>query len=213
MKIYSFFLCAVVLFLSSCKPAASPIITSKEAAIAKGTYKPKNVSAKPVENSINSKKVTTVSQKESKKRVISENHDNDFIADDTDVPYLALQILNTADDYNGVSYRGGGTTRAGMDCSGLVFTCFKTYDIILPRSSNDMAKVGKKITKEEVRKGDLIFFKTNGRSVINHVGIVSKVLPDEIIFIHSSTQRGVIYSSTKEPYYQRTFAQINRVIE
>jgi hypothetical protein len=35
---------------------------------------------------------------------------------------------------------------------------------------------------------------------------------DEIKFIHSSTQQGVIISSTKEPYYRRTFAQVNRVL-
>jgi len=42
---------------------------------------------------------------------------------------------------------------------------------------------------------------------------VVEVNGDEVKFIHSSTQSGVVISSIKEPYYQRTFVQINRVIE
>lgn len=115
-------------------------------------------------------------------------------------------------EYDGVKYRSGGTTASGMDCSGLVSTVFKAHNISLPRTSNDMSKVGKKLKWDEIQKGDLIFFKTNGKSVINHVGLVTEVKGDEILFIHSSVQRGVIISSTNEPYYQKAFAQANRVL-
>jgi len=121
-------------------------------------------------------------------------------------------MINNAMGFLGVNYRGGGTTTSGMDCSGMVTAVFNLFDIKLPRSSNDMAKVGKKLDQKDIQTGDLIFFKTNGRSVINHVGMVVEILEDEIKFIHSSTQSGVIISSTKEPYYKRTFAQVNRVI-
>jgi hypothetical protein len=67
--------------------------------------------------------------------------------------------------------------------------------------------------EDDIRKGDLIFFRTNGKSVINHVGMVTEVTDDEIKFIHSSTQKGVIISSTKEPYYGKNFAQANRILE
>ena len=68
-------------------------------------------------------------------------------------------------------------------------------------------------TLENVKKGDLVFFAArNRKKVIDHVGLVTEIKGDEIIFIHSTTQRGVILSSTKEPYYQRTFAQANRVL-
>ena len=76
-----------------------------------------------------------------------------------------------------------------------------------------MAKIGRVLDRSEIRRGDLIFFRTNGRRTINHVGMVTEVTADEIKFVHSSTQQGVVISSTKEPYYQRTFAQVNRVIE
>jgi cell wall-associated NlpC family hydrolase len=112
----------------------------------------------------------------------------------------------------GANYRAGGTTPDGFDCSGLMYATFKKFDIILPRSSVDMAKIGRVLSTNEIQKGDLIFFKTNGRKVINHVGMVIEVTEDEIKFIHSSTQKGVIVSSTKEPYYEKSFTQANRIL-
>ena len=75
-----------------------------------------------------------------------------------------------------------------------------------------MSRHGKKISINKAQPGDLIFFTTNGRNVINHVGIITEVTNDEIKFIHSSTSQGVIISSTADSYYGNTFAQINRVL-
>jgi len=125
---------------------------------------------------------------------------------------LADYIIETASDNLGVRYRTGGTTKAGFDCSGLVFTSFKKFDISLPRSSYDMAQHGYKIKDSEAQKGDLIFFITNGGKRINHVGIVTEIEGDEIKFIHSSVKLGVIISSTKESYYKKNFVKIHRVL-
>ena len=116
-------------------------------------------------------------------------------------------------NFLGVRYRGGGTTTAGMDCSGMVTAVFNLFDIKLPRSSHDMALIGEKVDTNDIKKGDLIFFRTNGRRVINHVGVDIEKIGDEIKFIHSSTSKGVVVSSTSEPYYKRTFAQVNRIIQ
>ena len=90
---------------------------------------------------------------------------------------------------------------------------FPSHDMALPRSSGSMAVgAGVRIDRAQAQKGDLIFFTTNGRGSINHVGMITEVLDDEIKFIHSSVQSGVIISSTKEPYYSRRFVQINRVL-
>src|SRR5690606_29866827 len=129
-----------------------------------------------------------------------------------DENYLAVQMINNAMSFIGVQYRGGGTTKAGMDCSGMVTAVCDIFDLSLPRSSREMAKVGKKLATNEIQKGDLIFFKTNGKSIINHVGMVVDVIGDEIKFVHSSTSKGVIVSSTKEAYYSRAFAQANRIL-
>ena len=206
----------MLLFLVSCKPTTSVIVTSKEEAQKKGIYKapqPNKATASTNKSAANSSvKKGTENTKSEKKHKITDVEDTDFVADNDNTSYFIKQLINTAMQYNGVRYRGGGTTTAGMDCSGLVTTVFKTYDVSLPRSSNDMSKVGEKLNRNEIKKGDLVFFRTNGRSVINHVGLVTEVKDDEIIFIHSSVQRGVIISSTKEPYYQRTFAQANRIL-
>lgn len=148
-----------------------------------------------------------------KNTIINDKNATDiFIENDTE-SYLALQLINVASDKLGTGYRSGGTSPAGFDCSGLMFSTFKKFDITLPRSSHEMAKVGIEINPENAKKGDLIFFINRGQSRINHVGMIVEVIGDEIKFIHSSTNSGVIISSLKEPYYQRTFKQINRIIQ
>lgn len=122
-------------------------------------------------------------------------------------------LIAKASEHIGTRYRGGGTTSAGFDCSGLMFATYKQIDMTLPRSSGSMAVgAGIKVDRHQAQKGDLIFFTTNGRGYINHVGMITEVLEDEIKFIHSSVQAGVIISSTKEPYYSKRFVQINRVL-
>ena len=123
------------------------------------------------------------------------------------------QLIEEASENIGTRYRTGGTSKSGFDCSGLMLTTYGAFDIKLPRTSREQSSIGTKISTEEAQKGDLIFFKTNGRSQINHVGMVVEVNEGEIKFIHSSVSNGVIISSTKERYYQKNFSQINRVLQ
>ena len=144
---------------------------------------------------------TVVSKKESKTENKKENR------------YVVNNLIRKATDNIGVKYKAGGTTKNGYDCSGLVFTTFESENIKLPRPSYEQAKIGKIIKVNDAQKGDLIFFKTNRSKQINHVGLITEVNSNEIKFVHSSTSKGVIISSTKEAYYQNSFVQINRVIE
>lgn len=137
-----------------------------------------------------------------------ENKEPNIVRDATFVD----QLISKASENIGTRYRSGGTTTDGFDCSGLMCYTFSSYDIKLPRSSVEMASYGSKIEAQNAQKGDLIFFKTRGSGRINHVGMVVEVLEGEIKFIHSATHGGVIISSTKESYYQRNLAQINRVL-
>ena len=123
------------------------------------------------------------------------------------------QLIEEASENIGTRYRTGGTSKSGFDCSGLMLTTYGAFDIKLPRTSREQSSIGTKVSTEEAKKGDLIFFKTNGRSQINHVGMVVEVNDGEIKFIHSSVSNGVIISSTKERYYQKNFSQINRVLQ
>jgi cell wall-associated NlpC family hydrolase len=128
---------------------------------------------------------------------------------------LIDEIVDSASQNIGVKYKTAGISKSGYDCSGLVYSTFGHFDIQLPRTSIDQSKTGTNLGKntDEAKKGDLIFFKTNNRSQINHVGIVTEVNDQEIKFIHTSTSKGVILSSTKQPYYKKTFAQLNRILE
>jgi len=130
----------------------------------------------------------------------------------TEEPATIQFLIETASKNLGTRYRSGGTTFSGFDCSGLMFNTFKEIDFTLPRSSNQQAKIGTKIQKSQAQKGDLIFFATNGSRSINHVGMITEIIGDEIKFIHSSVQLGVIVSSIKEAYYSKRFKQINRVL-
>ncbi len=196
----------ILLMLAAFSFSHAQVVTSKKEAIKKGLYQ------KPSDNQAKSKSAKNIkSSRKNLKSIINDQNDEDLIFEDQE-NYVALQMINNAMDFLGVRYRGGGTTMAGMDCSGMVTAVFNIFGLKLPRSSHEMARIGEKIDKSQVKKGDLVFFRTNGRSTINHVGMVVEVNGDEIKFIHSSTQKGVIISSTKEPYYQRTFAQANRVL-
>lgn len=122
------------------------------------------------------------------------------------------EIIDYAKSFQGTRYKFGGTTKSGMDCSGLVCSAFEQQDIQLPRISRDMATKGFQITLKDVEPGDLIFFKTNNQRTINHVGLVVDSDDGDIRFIHSTTQRGVIISSMDESYWKRSFVQARRVI-
>ncbi|MEO8934887.1 MAG: C40 family peptidase [Xanthomarina sp.] len=122
-------------------------------------------------------------------------------------------IIQTAEKYNGVRYKYGGTTKSGMDCSGLITTAFNSENIALPRSTGNLATTGTWVDVKEVEKGDLLFFATskNSRSV-NHVGLVTKARPGFVEFIHSTTSAGVITSQLSEKYWYFAFVQARRVL-
>ena len=122
-------------------------------------------------------------------------------------------IINTALTFSGVRYKYGGTTKKGVDCSGLLYVSFAEHDEPLPRVSYVMANEGKRIRLREVTKGDLLFFRTSRRAKrINHVGLVVAVENDEIKFIHASSSRGVIVSSLREGYWNHAFVKATRVL-
>ncbi|MGM0933487.1 MAG: C40 family peptidase [Bacteroidota bacterium] len=121
-------------------------------------------------------------------------------------------IISHALDFEGTRYKYGGTTKKGVDCSGLIYTSFLKEDIAMPRTSRDLSLKGKRLYLKDVSPGDLLFFETNKkRKVINHVGLVVEVA-DEIRFIHSSTSRGVIISSLEDNYWKSNFVMARRVL-
>lgn len=122
-------------------------------------------------------------------------------------------ILAEAESYLGTPYRYGGMTRKGIDCSAFVLSVFGAVTAVtLPRVAASQAQEGEKIEKENLQKGDLVFF-SHGRGRISHVGIVENVTEDgEIKFIHAATSRGVMISSLNDSYWGPKFRFAKRVM-
>ena len=210
---YSLVIVSILFLFTACKPTSN-IITSKDVAVKKGIYSqpvlPKNSTVKKKKQLKENTNRQIVPKQISK---INDQNESDIVIVKENSNYLIEQLINSASDNLGTAYRAGGTTSAGFDCSGLMYFTFKKFDITLPRSSHEMAEVGTQINQDKAKKGDLIFFINRGQRRINHVGMIVEVNGDEIKFIHSSTNGGVMISSLKESYYERTFKQINRIIQ
>ncbi|MDG5814373.1 NlpC/P60 family protein [Chitinispirillales bacterium ANBcel5] len=117
------------------------------------------------------------------------------------------RLKQAVESYLGVPYQFGGTSRSGIDCSGLVLRVFdEVYNIQLPHSSRKMRERGISILPANARAGDLVFFRGNSNR-INHVGIYM----GERRFVHASSSRGVIYSNLDQDYYRRRYAGMRRI--
>jgi probable lipoprotein NlpC len=125
----------------------------------------------------------------------------------------ADKVVDYALKFDGVRYKYGGTTKKGMDCSGLIVTSFNSENIALPRTTGDLSVTGDWVDLKQVDKGDLLFFATqkNSRNV-NHVGIVTSTRDGFIEFIHASTSSGVMISNLVEKYWYFAFVQARRVL-
>ncbi len=119
-------------------------------------------------------------------------------------------LVATARRYLGTRYRYGGSSPSrGFDCSGFVYYLLSRHGIRAPHSAAALFRMGKPVSRSELRPGDLVFFRnTARRRGITHVGIYI----GNGKFIHASSgRRRVTITSLSDPYYAARYAGARRL--
>jgi len=125
------------------------------------------------------------------------------------------EVIQAARAFTGTPYKWGGTTRVGMDCSGLTGNAYRAINLDLPRTTEGQAAIGEKVKLKEIAPGDLVFFATGKKKrEITHVGIVTeRKSGDNVKFIHASTSLGVVETNIYSDYYINRFRTARRIID
>ncbi len=109
-------------------------------------------------------------------------------------------LIAIAKTFKGTPHRMGGTTKNGIDCSGLLFATFNTINVKIPHGSEALAHYGTVIpTLDSLQRGDLVFFIKSYRTskTITHSGIYL----GEGNMIHTSSRNGVVIINMKNSSY------------
>jgi cell wall-associated NlpC family hydrolase len=120
------------------------------------------------------------------------------------------QIVQQAKRYRGARYRFGGDSKSkGFDCSGLVRRIYDDLNLeSVPHTASGLYRMGTPVHMNELRPGDLVFFKNTYRHGISHVGVYA----GDNHFIHARNRRhGVTITALSEPYYQLHYAGARRL--
>ena len=127
------------------------------------------------------------------------------------------RLTDYAAKFLGTRYVWGATGPKSFDCSGFIGYVYRNEGIHLPRTSAMQYSQGVKVSKDELRPGDLLFFSSrrSGKGRVGHVAMVTDVNPDgSCTFIHASTKKGVVYQKFPDGgYYSRCFVGAKRIVD
>jgi len=118
-----------------------------------------------------------------------------------------VKLFQFVYDWVGTPYRFGGSTKKGIDCSAFTQELYtKVFNMDIKRSSRDIFSMVTPVGKDDLKEGDLMFFKIHSRS-ITHVGIY---LGDGR-FVHAAN-KGVAISNISDEYYSKYFYRGGRML-
>lgn len=121
---------------------------------------------------------------------------------------IKTKILEQYANWRGVAYRFGGTTKKGIDCSAFTQRMFsEQFGVDLPRSTDEQQYTGHWVRQQNLRPGDLVFFRTGPTN--RHVGIY--IGNDK--FVHASTSSGVTVSAINDDYWSKRYYAARRIID
>ena len=123
---------------------------------------------------------------------------------------VRTKLVKMARSFLGLPYRWGGISeRGGVDCSGLVKILFAKLHVELPRTSREQMHSGENIAVDDLKRGDLLFFSSDGATP-NHVGLY---IGDKR-FVHAAKNPGkVIISGLDQPWYIRHLLGARRILD
>jgi lipoprotein Spr len=118
-----------------------------------------------------------------------------------------IPLLQKIDEWWGTPYVLGGSSKNGVDCSYFTLDVMRDiYKVNLKRTAAEQYEQSVKIEWNNLKEGDLIFFKSDGRRRISHVGIYLA----NNKFAHASTSQGVTIGDLTDPYWQRRLYSLGR---
>lgn len=121
---------------------------------------------------------------------------------------VEAKLKNIAYEWRKTPYILGGTTKKGADCSGFTQSALLSFNTKIPRTTKTQINSGIKVSKANLKAGDLVFFKTGRGPNGMHVGIYT----GKGNFIHLSTKGGVKEVSLNNSYWKARYIGARRYL-
>ena len=120
------------------------------------------------------------------------------------------KFVECAKKYLGTPYVWGGTSKNGIDCSGLVYLAAQDAGLgTLPRTAKTLYAITSKIDKKDLEAGDLVFFQANNS--ISHVAIF--IGNNQILHaVSEGSNTGVITSKLSQDYWKKHYYASGRIM-
>lgn len=125
------------------------------------------------------------------------------------------QAVDFAKTLIGTPYKYASTDpKIGFDCSGFITYVFNHFNIIVPRSSIDFTNVGRTISADSAKAGDLILFTgtDSTEKFVGHMGLIVSNQNKQLEFIHSTSGKKYgVTITTFNDYYKSRYMKTIRI--